>query len=416
MGSGFDFTDKDNAPMTTALMTTEQAMWDAVKLVQHTRKKLNCLEGQHRCPVITVGGSYPGFLSLAMRIVHPDIVDISYAASAPVGFYSQQVHQFEYYDHITLVADKASPGCAGDIRSTLLDGLHPLFHNITSSDDLDKLASILGICQKTVPMYITDNVASIGRALFEELIMVVAYTFANYNMAYYPPNENTSLFRACETFQNQNLEPSEKLAIFLQGIVVDTEMRTNTCFNMTSQLPSGSGATISSGDWSGVGNGRNGEMWDFQTCTLNVEHIGFGPDSMFPLRPWTQEWMFRHCQDRFGVTPDPYKLVQKWNFDDLSSINATRILFTNGLNDGWSVGGIKYNISDTVLALNFENGAHHSDLSGTGPSTEDTQDIKDGFKQIKSILQNWLEAIAESEPSVQTSLAQKDIAIEMRRR
>lgn len=37
---------------------------------------------------------------------------------------------------------------------------------------------LLGICQKTVPMYITDDVASIGRAFFEELTMVVAYTFA----------------------------------------------------------------------------------------------------------------------------------------------------------------------------------------------------------------------------------------------
>lgn len=103
MGSGFNFSNKDNAPATTALMTTEQAtMWDVVNLVQYTRNKLHYLKGQHRCPVITVGGSYPGFLSLAMRIVHPDIVDISYAASAPIGFYSQEVHQFEYYDHLTL--------------------------------------------------------------------------------------------------------------------------------------------------------------------------------------------------------------------------------------------------------------------------------------------------------------------------
>ena len=60
------------------------------------------------------------------------------------------------------------------------------------------------------------------------------------------------------------------------------------------------------------------------------------------------------------------------------------------MNDGWSVGGITHNLSDSLLALNFENGAHHSELSGIGPSERDTPDIKRGFKQIKSILREWL--------------------------
>lgn len=37
----------------------------------------------------TAGGSYPGWLSAMMRIRYPEVVDISYAASAPLGFYSQ---------------------------------------------------------------------------------------------------------------------------------------------------------------------------------------------------------------------------------------------------------------------------------------------------------------------------------------
>jgi Serine carboxypeptidase S28 len=50
------------------------------------------------CPVITFGGSYPGFLSTMMRFRFPDIVDIGYAASAPLQLYSQVVDSNAYYD------------------------------------------------------------------------------------------------------------------------------------------------------------------------------------------------------------------------------------------------------------------------------------------------------------------------------
>ncbi len=135
-------------------------------------------------------------------------------------------------------------------------------------------------------------------------------------------------------------------------------------------------------------------MWDFQTCDLLVEQIGFGPESMFPPRPWTIEWMNEHCQTRFGILPDSQKLVDDWGIDDVVKAGATNILFTNGLNDGWSVGGIQDDLSDTVLALNFENGAHHSDLSGVGPSSRDTPDITRGFEQITEILGEWLNDVA----------------------
>jgi hypothetical protein len=71
------------------------------------------------------------------------------------------------------------------------------------------------------------------------------------------------------------------------------------------------------------------------------------------------------------------------------------------LNDGWSVGGITQNISDTLLVLNFENGAHHSDLSAVGPSDRDTLDIQHGYVQIASILKEWLDSLSQHEHKMQ---------------
>lgn len=111
---------------------------------------------------------------------------------------------------------------------------------------------------------------------------------------------------------------------------------------------------------------------------------------MFPPRNWTLEWMDKHCQTRFGVTPQPMELVKKWKFDDLVGAGASRILFTNGLNDGWSAGAVKQNLSDSLLVVNFENGAHHSDLNTRGDADYDTTDIKEGHAVIQNILSAWL--------------------------
>ena len=392
----------ENANITRALMNSEQAMWDYIRLIRYTQASYGCSfdrGNRHYCPIVTVGGSYPGFLSAMMRLRHPDVVDMAYSASAPMKFYAQQVDNDSYYDHITKVAEKSSIGCKNAVKS-VLDGIASLIQNIKTVDDLYEFSSDINICNGTLPSYIIDDESIYGnqdmnhvrKSLLEELVMVVGYTFANYNMANYPPDNSTALYHACQTFQNDELSDPERVSKFLVKVVNSMENEpNNSCFNMTNQMPSGVHATISSGDWSGVGSHRNGQMWDFQTCDLCVEHIGFGQNSMFPARDWTLDWLNDHCRKRFGFTPRPYELANKWHIDDLvNKTNASHILFTNGLNDGWSVGGILESLSDTLPVINFENGAHHSDLSGVGPSDKDTDDIKEGFVTIRNILQEWL--------------------------
>ena len=381
------YNDMDDEDPRVKLFTPEQALRDAMALLNYTRRQLGCSSDKtstRYCPIITVGGSYPGWLSAMARIMFPEIVDMAYAASAPMGFYAQQVDRFAYYEHITNVAEETLLGCSAAVQQALTEvELQILASN---KDDLE--ASAVGICKDTVPSYILDN-EDPNSSMVEELMMVIAYTFANDNMADYPPSTNTRLYKACQTFTNSTLTSSDKVKEFLVQRL-NRRNPSNKCWNMTSQMPSGPHATISSGDWSGVGTGNNGESWDFQTCTLLVEAIGFSKDSMFVSREWSIAWLTQHCQSRFGVTPKPYELVNKWHFDGLVAANVTRILFTNGLKDGWSVSGVKTNLSDSLIALNFPNGAHHSDLSHLGPNENDTDDIKDGYKKIAQILGDWL--------------------------
>jgi Serine carboxypeptidase S28 len=279
------------------------------------------------------------------------------------------------------------------------------------SDDLG--AASIGVCPGTIPDYILhddDDDDDPNTKMVEEVMMVVGYTFANDNMAEYPPSTTTSLYKACQIFTSDDgLSSADKVKQFLVQRLGrrrkdEVSKHQTDCWEMTRQLPSGPHATISSGDWSGVGTGDNGESWDFQTCTLLVEAIGFSPDSMFVPRQWSLEWLTRHCQSRFGVTPQPYQIVDKWHFDDLVASNISHILFTNGQKDGWSVSGIQTNLSETLLALNFPNGAHHSDLSHLGPDKNDTADIVQGHKMITSILGLWLEELQATRRSTTDSL------------
>jgi Serine carboxypeptidase S28 len=385
-------------------LTTEQAMADIIRLVRHKQDELQCSSDKsspNYCPIITVGGSYPGFLSAMLRFIYPDVVDISYASSAPLHLYAQEVHPSDYYEFVTKVAEEASTGCSAATKS----GLHGIGQMIDDSNlSVKDLAKKMNVCPDSIPAYITTE------ALFrEELMMIVSSSYADFNMGYYPPkDENTQLMMACKVFQNKDTDLWEKMVEILGVIGGDDgngdaddalieKEKSEACFEMLSFLPAGARATISSSDWSGAGDGNTGRSWEFQLCSDLIVRTGFSEKSMFPPREWTLDWLTTHCRSRFGVTPQPYRLVDMWGFNDLVGNGASRILFTNGLNDGWSVSSILEDLSDSLVAINFPNGAHHSDLSHEGPNDNDTDDIKAGYGQIANLLGKWLKDIKDEQ-------------------
>jgi GNAT superfamily N-acetyltransferase len=371
------------------LLTLQQVMADMLKIAQHYRKKLGCSmerSSKRYCPLIAVGGSYPGFLSAIMRLVHSDLVDIAYASSAPLKLYARESHQFRYHDVIAKSAERASPGCAHAVKTTVTE----VDKAIQRSVDFRKFAtktSGLNICSGSIPNYITTN------DLFsKEVMQIVADTFADLNMDNYPPSNLTDLAQVCHIFQNESLDSFGKLAQLWARLEFNIDPALS-CFNMSSQLPDGPNATISGSDWSGLGPGPTGKMWDFQCCTTLTPAVGFGKNSMFPYRKWSIEWLTHHCLERFNVTPKPFELVNEWKFNNLAKQGATRILFTNGLNDLWSAGSYLKSSSESIRVVNMPNGAHHSELYHTNDEDVDTDDVKRAHDEITDILSQWLDEI-----------------------
>ena len=84
-------------------------------------------------------------------------------------------------------------------------------------------------------------------------------------------------------------------------------------------------------------------------------------------------------------------MVDQWGFNDLS--HSSHILFTNGLNDGWSTSSITETDNPNLAVINFPNGAHHSEFSQAYPNPKDTEDIVEGYKTATKIIGEWLDEI-----------------------
>lgn len=116
---------------------------------------------------------------------------------------------------------------------------------------------------------------------------------------------------------------------------------------------------------------------------------------MFIPRTFSYEWHKEHCKERFpGVPVEPFRMAMEWMFNDLSQ--ASRILFANGLHDGWSTSSVLYSQNPEIVVLNFPKGAHHSELRNNYPDPQDTPDIQEGHEEVKRVLGSWLEQIYAS--------------------
>ena len=376
-----------------SLLSPQQALADAVHFIRAKQSEWGCGTSgtANYCPVITFGGSYPGFLSAMMRLRYPAVVDMAYAASAPLTFYAQGVDQYAYYAKVTASAERSLPGCTTAARTAFMA-------LASSSEDLIRE---MDLCVP-LPMYISRGGV---RVLREELSMVLMYTFAGLNMANYPPGPRTALHQACATLIAEPTAAglghllrtyATSYASYRGQRAPASPPTSGGCFDLTTQLPAGLNATISSGDWSGVGVGYDGESWDYETCTFLVEAIGTNnATDFFPPRPWSRSWLYTHCTGRFSVTPAPHALADAWGFgaSQLVRAGASRIIFTNGLNDGWSVGSITTSPSKMLPVFNMPNGAHHSDLSHSPPSADDTPDVTAVRAKAAAVIAQWLSSL-----------------------
>ncbi|KAJ9559292.1 hypothetical protein OSB04_013906 [Centaurea solstitialis] len=114
-------------------------------------------------------------------------------------------------------------------------------------------------------------------------------------------------------------------------------------------------------------------------------------DTMFQADPFDLNEYSKECERVFGVTPRPYWVPIEFGGYDIKIVLdkfGSNIIFSNGLRDPYSSGGILQNISDTVVAIYTQEGHHCLDVS-TPMATDPDWLVAQRETEIK-IIEGWL--------------------------
>jgi len=108
------------------LLTVRQALRDTVRFIRYRQEQLGCSRDRTSpsyCPVVAVGASYAGFLSVLMRFLYPDVVDVAYGSSVSLRAFSDgQLDSHKYFESIARVpVDGSNQSCddAGALLSSI---------------------------------------------------------------------------------------------------------------------------------------------------------------------------------------------------------------------------------------------------------------------------------------------------------
>ncbi|CAH9135262.1 unnamed protein product [Cuscuta epithymum] len=133
--------------------------------------------------------------------------------------------------------------------------------------------------------------------------------------------------------------------------------------------------------------------WDWQTCTEMVIPIwtGYNNDTMFVPDHFDMNQYLEYCNYSYGVQPRIHWITTYYGGHDIKSILkrfGSNIIFSNGLRDPYSIGGVLQNISDTILAVYTPKGSHCLDLHGA-KKTDPAWLTQQRDTEVK-IIQSWI--------------------------
>merc|ERR1712232_188905 len=130
-------------------------------------------------------------------------------------------------------------------------------------------------------------------------------------------------------------------------------------------------------------------IWDYQWCTEMLPQETYfarnGKDDMFWAFAENMTAIRQHCNSTLGVVPREEWIATEFG----GTAGASNIVFSNGLYDPWSSGGVLKNVSETAIAVVIPEGAHHLDLMFSNP--EDPATVKRAREIELSSIRHWID-------------------------
>ncbi|KAJ8927671.1 hypothetical protein NQ314_019827 [Rhamnusium bicolor] len=355
-----------SSPAKLGYLTSSQALADFVYLIEYLRQYyLGTVISYDTYPFIAFGGSYGGMLAAWLRMKYPNSVLGAIASSAPIWFFDNMTPCETFYDIITNVFGHfGTDRCNKTIQMSW-----EAIRNVTKTKQGKKfLSHSWNMCNELKAATDVDKLLDWLSNIYVNLAMV------NYP---YPttfivplPAYPVKIF--CDKLNSFKFDDNKGLVSALGKAL---EVYTNytgkiKCININ----------ITSED---IGE----YAWDYQACIELIMPMCSTKKDMFEVLPWNFQKYSDDCFKRFGVhSSEPHWPILEYGGKNLRYFS--NIVFSNGMMDPWSCGGVLYNISATVLAVNITDGAHHSDLRGSDPA--DTNYVVEARKFHIRAIRKWL--------------------------
>ncbi|KAH9700254.1 prolylcarboxypeptidase-like protein [Citrus sinensis] len=132
--------------------------------------------------------------------------------------------------------------------------------------------------------------------------------------------------------------------------------------------------------------------WRWQRCSEMVIPIGTVNTTMFQPTPFNLSSFIDRCESLYGVSPRPHWVTTYYGGYDIKLILqrfASNIIFSNGLRDPYSSGGVLENISDSVVAIATINGSHCLDILRANQSSDPDWLVTQRETEIE-IIEGWI--------------------------
>lgn len=320
---------------TLSALTSEQALADFATLVTDLKRNLSA----EASPVVLFGGSYGGMLAAWMRLKYPHIAIGAVAASAPILHFENIVPTDTFYRIVSADFKQESSSCFEYIRK--------------SWDVIDKVASQNGGLHDLSTQFHMCRDLNASWELQEWLesaysyVAMVDYPIPTNFMTPLPAYPIREICRAVDSLPND----SDLLSRIFAGASV--------YYNYTGQVDCFQPSDPGNDDIGVTG-------WAWQACTEMVMPMSSNPEnSMFPPYDWDLDGFVDSCSETYGVESRPNWITTNYggkSIKDVLKNFGSNIVFSNGLLDPWSGGGVLENISSSIVALVAPEGAHHLDL------------------------------------------------------
>ncbi|KAG4402078.1 hypothetical protein AAZX31_02G115900 [Glycine max] len=307
---------------TIGYFNSAQALADYAAILEHIKKTLHA----QNSPVIVIGGSYGGMLASWFRLKYPHLTVGALASAAPILYFDKITPQNGYYSVVTRDYRDASETC----YETILKSWSEIHRVASQPNGLVTLSHRFNTCHTVNQSY----------ELIDYLRSTYVYA-AQYNQ---PPRYPVS--EICGGIDGASLG-SDILSKIYAGVVA--LWGNNTCkVNGPTNVSETS-----------VG-------WRWQTCSEMAIPISIGNNTMFeqPI-PFNLTRYAEGCKKQYGVSPRPHWVTTYYGGHNIKLVLrrfGSNIIFSNGLRDPYSIGGVLDYTSDSIVAVNTVNGSHCLDL------------------------------------------------------